>query len=362
MKFQNSLLMILFVVFALVGCDDAQQMAAPVLDSLEAREDFSDLVSRSRYTSVLYRVGTLSHFGAGADDPGALEWNGTDLYMIAEHGSYPTEGEYLFRVDKETGQATKVNPGARDLGGSFGQGRGFVHTSVYGITVNDMAWDAEIGMLAAGHAVNRIVQIDLDTGFASGDSSPLSFCIEGNERGITPASLGYDHIDWYITGRTDLLLGHYGYALYRLSGNCALLVAELQSFGAERLPVNGIYREPHQVSPVAMCWDGQQMFVSDQHTSALGVLDLETGRVYLVGRWSYAELPPNVVITDKNIYRHVSKLTQMPENHDGREFGYWKLGEDIVFDFPNITGLAFDGQDLYAVDHSTDALYRVGKR
>ena len=68
------------------------------------------------------RVGNVQNFGSGVDDPVALEWNGTDLYMLADRGVYPNEGQYLFRVDKETGQATMVNPGARDLGGSFGGG------------------------------------------------------------------------------------------------------------------------------------------------------------------------------------------------------------------------------------------------
>lgn len=364
MKFQNLLLTLLTMIALVffVSCDDAHQMVSPALDSLQVKEDFSDLVSGSRYTAVLYRVGILEQFGAGVDDPGALEWNGTDLYMIAEHGSYPTEGEFLFRVDKQTGQAVKVNPGARDLGGSLTQGRGFVHTSIYGITVNDMAWDAEFGMRAAGHAVNRIVMVDLETGLASGSSSKLSFCIEGNDSELTPESLGYDRTDWYITARTDSLLGVYGYGLYRLSGNCVLLVSQLQSIGSENLLVNGVYREPHQVKPVAMCWDGQNMYVSDTHTSSLGVLDLQTGKVVLVGRWRFGKLPPGVVISNKNIYRHYSNLTEMPVDHDGREFGYWKVKENTMFDFPDITGIAFDGENLYAVDYFTDALYRVGKK
>ena len=33
-----------------------------------------------------------------------------------------------------------------------------------------------------------------------------------------------------------------------------------------------------------------------------------------------------------------------------------------MFDFPDITGIAFDGQDMYAVDYFTDGLYRLEKR
>ena len=98
-----SVLLLLFFGFLFFGCDEAELMVEPVISSVETGEAQSDVTAISRYTGVLYRVSDVERFGSRANDPVALEWNGTDLYMIAEEGYYPNKGEYLFRVDREMG-------------------------------------------------------------------------------------------------------------------------------------------------------------------------------------------------------------------------------------------------------------------
>ena len=86
-----------------MGCGDTELVVSSILEISEGAQ-------QSRYTGVLYRVGTLEKFGLNVEDPEALEWNGTDLYMVAQHGRWTNESDYLFRVSRETGKATFVNP------------------------------------------------------------------------------------------------------------------------------------------------------------------------------------------------------------------------------------------------------------
>lgn len=91
-----------------IGCDDSSSI---VLD--EFLQEGPGILSP--YTGELHRVGTVEKFNVGAKNPVALEWNGTDLYMLAYQGLYQNRSQYLFQVDKETGEATLVNFGAPDL-------------------------------------------------------------------------------------------------------------------------------------------------------------------------------------------------------------------------------------------------------
>ena len=152
-----------------VGCDDAELMVSSALES-------SELTLESRYTGVLYRVGTLEKFGRNVEDPEALEWNGTDLYMIAQHGRWTNESDYLFTVSRETGKVTFVNPGARDFGGTFTQGRTF--TQVRNVRPVDLSWNpVENRMYGICPVLDAIVSIDIITGLAGRISWKEKFCL-----------------------------------------------------------------------------------------------------------------------------------------------------------------------------------------
>ena len=342
-----------FVFSFLFGCDDAQQMVSPVIDggAVEVVETLFPSVD-SRYTGVLYRVGTVENFGRRVEDPMALEWNGIDLYMLAEYGNYPNEGEYLFRVDRNTGAAGFVNTGARDLGGSFTQGR--VFTQVKGVSPDDLAWRQGFGdsgeMFGVCFVVDAIVSIDVETGLAGRINDGFLECLDGDEGVLEGQALGYNGVDFFMSGTIQNLSGEKFLGLSRISGNlgCPVPIVEITS------PQLG------PVYPVAMCWDGDGMYVSEMHTQSLCILDLETGEVSLVGKWVYSELPLGYYIQDKNTGRE-SGLTEMPLDHDGRNYHYVNRAKNVGFDFPDITGIAFDGQDMYVVDYFTDALYRVGR-
>ena len=333
-----------FVFSFLFGCDDAQQMVSPVIDggAVEVVETLFPSVD-SRYTGVLYRVGTVERFGIGANDPVALGWNGTDLYMNAEQGFYPNEGEYLFRVDRNTGAAGFVNTGARDFGGSFAQGRTF--TQVYGVSPRDFAWTSEGGgqMFGVCLVLDAVVSIDVDSGFAGRTAEHLSYCMEDRDRIPQPFAFGFDGIDFWMVASTNLL-GKKVLELIRVSPDfeCTFLIGEVSG------------------KPVSMCWDGESMYVSEMYTRSLCVLDLETGELLPVGKWIYSELPSGYYIQDKHTGLD-SGLTQMPSDHDGKNYFYVNRAENWGFDFPDITGIAFDGQNMYVVDYFTDALYRVGR-
>lgn len=55
---------------------------------------------------------------------------------------------------------------------------------------------------------------------------------------------------------------------------------------------------------------------------------------------------------------------EIPEGFQPHHFGgYQNIETGSVADWaPMISGLAFDGQDMYAIEDFTDALYRLEKR
>ena len=344
MKWFSFFLLVLISCSSFLSCDDAEVLVEPVIGSLESSEPVS------RYTGVLHRVGDVERFGSGANDPVALEWDGTDLYMLAEQGFYPYEGQYLFKVDKDLGRAQKVNSGARDLGGSFAQGRTF--TAVRHVRPNDLAWSSLSNkMFGVCFVIDMVVSIDTVSGLAGRlTSEKLSFCLEGDERRPQGLVLAHDDIDFYMLSWTENPLGDRIVMLSEVSNSfrCSTPIVEISGLGLD-------------VSiPDSMCWDGEWMYVSERLTGSLSILDLETGELNLVARWIYDELPPDhfiqVMATGED-----SGFTQMPVDYDGSGYQYVNKSENLGFKFPSIRGIAFDGQNMYAVDYHTDALYRVGQ-
>ena len=343
-----SFFLLFFVSFSLFfGCDDTQMVIDPVLSSLETGE-FSQI---SEYNGLLHRVGSVEKFGLNVEDPVALEWDGVEFYMLAEQG----RSKYLFRVDRETSVASMVNRGASDFGGTFDQGRSF--TKVFGVSPSDLAWRADTGeMLAVCPVIDSIVGMDIESGVAIRINREDDYCLlneDGYPRIGSGVALGYDGITFYMAGITRFSNedGREPLSeLYRISGNlrCATRVGSAIQF------------DVGEYSPTSMCFDGENMWMAGSVTKSLYVLDLETGRAIFVAEWRYAVLPLGHYIQDKNTGLD-SGLVEMPLDHDGRNYSYVNISENIGFDFPDITGIAFDGQDMYAVDSFTDALYRVGR-
>ena len=343
MKYFSFLLLFFVSCFLFFGCDDAEMMMEPVIDSLVDSE------SVSRYTGVLHRVGDVERFGSGANDPVALEWNGTDLYMLAEQGNYPYEGQYLFKVDKDLGRAQKVNSGARDLGGSFAQGRSF--TRVLYVSPNDLSWNwVKEEMFGVCFVIDEVVSIGLDSGIADRTGGELSYCLEGKEGIPQGFTLGYNGLDFYTLAKTHSVAGRNVFGLFRLSGSfgCVYPVAEVITFQLDKF------------YPDSMCWIENEMYVSERLNGALCIIDLEMGGLDLVARWTYNELPPGHYIQEMDTGDD-SGFTHMPDDYDGSGYQYVNRVANLGFKFPSIRGIAFDGQDMYAVDYFTDALYRVGR-
>ena len=244
----------------------------------------------------------------------------------------------------------KVNPGARDFGGSFTQGRTF--TQVKGVSPNDLAWNENTDqMFGVCFVIDAIVSMDVFSGFAGRIGGKLSYCLENDQRIPQGRTLGYNGLNFYMSATTNNLLGEKIIELSLISGNfqCSTPIAEIRSIALKA------------VLPVAMCWDGEQMYMSEKYSQSLSILDLQTGELTPIAKWSYTKLPPGHYIQDKHTALD-SGLTKMPITHNGKNYHYVNRAKNVGFDFPNITGIAFDGQNMYAVDYFTDALYKISKK
>lgn len=347
-KIQRKLFLLIFLVaVALVGCDDPD---LSVLDQVvsEAQPPVSS------YTGELHRVGNVEKFGRNVESPDALEWNGESLYMLADRGRYTNKGQYLFKVDRETGEALMINPGAKDLGGSFSQGQ--VFTQVLYVSPSDMTWHPDGQMFAVCPVLDSIVTIDLETGLAGRITFDKDFCLrypEGDsefdhEFGGYPVIGAGRALAWtdqgiYMWGislrSTDIVdRGYRSFgALYEISDNlkCATPVGSPVFFGQ---PTEGPpYPDEGEAYAYSFCFDGEHLYMSGADTSALYVIDVDTGALTFVADWHFSEPPPGYAL---------------------HELGIHDLEADVLGGIW-ITGLAFDGQDMFAVCSFTDGLYIV---
>lgn len=344
---RKMLLLIFFLAVALVGCDESDLL---VLDQVVSEAQ----VPVSSYTGELHRVGTVEKFGRNVESPDALEWNGESLYMLADRGRYTNKGQYLFKVDRETGEAFMINAGAKDLGGSFSQGRGF--TQVLYVSPTDMTWHPDGQMLAICPVLDSIVTIDLETGLAGRITFNKDFCLrfpEGDSE-FDREFGGYPVIGagralawtdnglymWGISLRSTRIVDK-GYrsfgGLYEISDNlrCATPIGSPVYFGQ---PSEGPpYPDEGEAYAYSFCSDGEHLYMSGADTRALYIVDRNTGELTFVADWYFSEPPPGYAF-------HELGLLDVEENVLG---GIW------------ITGLTFDGQDMYAVCGFTDALYIV---
>lgn len=243
--------------------------------------------------------------------------------MLADRGMGRNESQYLFTVDRFTGEADIVNTGAFDLGGSLKGGRGF--TQFLGIEPADMTWvpypdhyvkgvDDSHGphgfMLVVCPVIDAVVELDIETGFARGTFVRDNFFLydDPSRRATIGAgrALAYDGYDLWMWGLTGRSVQHNNeglksYAqLYKFpnpkdsEGN---VVLELQAHIVQPVgsPViygrttaeqkayteayhafkNGEGPEPHgeESHVVALCFDGQHLYGSGADMQALYIVD-----------------------------------------------------------------------------------------
>ena len=324
-------LSILITLIAFFGCDTPESL---VLDQI-----LKDPSRLSPYTGGLKPVGSIKGFGVGTSDPIALEWNGKTLYMIA--GRF--HNQYLYTVDRNTGAAKVVNRNAKNLGGTF---------MIYEIEFKDMTWHPETNqMLAVDHrGYGAIFPINLHTGFAGHRISKEAFGLynpkddtkHGREFGGypvigSPIAITYAEGNvymWGMTGRNKRYneRGFHSFgALYEISN-----LKNATPIGEPKIHVNG--DETHAYS---LCFDGDFIYMSGANTQSLYILNEKTSETYFVASFFFVEMPDG-----------------FKEHEVG---GILNIKKDIIGNIW-ITGLAYDGIDMYAIDSWTNALYKLEKR
>lgn len=352
MKLQSRLFTLILASIALVtflGCGDESIILDQVLQ--EKPEYISP------YTGGLIPVSNVKNFGREIRLALALEWNGEKLYMIANHGKYQSERQYLFTVDRETGIAYFVS-GAKNFGGTFEQGRSF--TQVRHTWPVDLAWIPEKKlMLAPCPILDSIVSIDLKTGLAGRISWDDDFCLrmpEGHRDAGYPVIGGSVALAWtgeelYMWGESlrggrDRKEGYNSFGhLYKISNDfkCATPVG-IPPYLNE--PADHPYTTADafdRVSAVSLTFDGEYLYLSDKYNHSLNIIDPHTGKVYMINQWYMVKMPEG--------YR---KSTINP----GSLYHIETNSEASFY----VTGLAYDGFDMYAVDQWTNILYKLERR
>lgn len=315
----------LFLLF-LCACDT--ELILPVVDQVLENEIS---VSQSRYTGRLIPVGSVENFGVSITVPIAIEWNGESLYMIASYGRYPNHGIGLFTVDRSTGVAA----GGGRLGG-FARGQNFTQTLNF--SPRDMVWVSETEtMLAVCGVLDSILRINLETGRAERLTFERDFCLrtdDGYPVIGAGTGLGFDGETLYMTsvsrgsqppreGETEPWYRHVS-EFYSIDSSyrCATFIGSVGSADLER------------IEATALCFDGQFMYMAGEQSS-FSIIDRETGFVHLIAEWSFVSLP---------------------EGYAVHELGILNIEENAVSRV-DVTGLAYDGENMYAVESFTDALY-----
>ena len=259
---------------------------------------------------------------------------------------------------KETGIATIINWGARDLGGSFSNGRGF--TQVLYVSPTDMTWHPDGKMLATCPILDSIVSIDLETGLAGRITFNKDFCLrhpEGDtdfhrEFGGYPVIGGANALAWtnqglYMWGisRRNMQLVDRGYrsfgAFYKISTylKCATAIGSPIFFGQ---PTKGPdYPDEGEAYAYAFSFDEEHLYMSGAFTHALYIINQQTGSLHFIANWHF---------------------TTMPEGYKTYESGGILNIEKNALEQIQITGLAYDGIDMFAIESSTNALYKLERK
>ena len=333
-----TLSLILITSILTLGCGDNHQLL------IQQAYDQITQEPNSPYTGRLIPIGN----GTGAQDAVALEWGNGQLYMLANHGTYPNKAQYLFTVDRDTGKAKRVNPGAMDLGGSFRQGRNF--TQVKNVSPKDMAWlpppsdptqapPGYIGeMLAICPVIDSIVGISVEGGFASRINWEKGYCVLNQTQDTilepyidSAIAITHHNSNFIIAGRYQ---GSQSTQIFQVSGNFRCATPLVQN-----APINFNSNESH---PYTLCSDGQYLYMSGADTQSLYILNPFTGEAILISAWEFVTIPEGY------------------EVHDFRPDGQDIFDKDAnTYGGLWITGLTFDRQNMFAICAYTDTLYKL---
>ena len=342
MKPQRKLLTILLallIITTFLGCGDTPESI--VLEQII--REVSNF--HSPYTGGLIPIGTVNNFDLNVNTPIALEWNGKTLYMLADHGKFERSSQYLFTLDRHTGVAAFVNRNARNLGGSF-HGRSF--TQVLHVHPRDMTWvtppdhyiegiDFPVGytgeMMAACPVLDSIVFLDIETGLASRMSWLRDFGLtneDGSPQYAGPRGIAFDGQQLFI-------------GAVRLDSDrkdAELLHIELYKY-AKPLSENPLNFSVGEPSVRALCFDQQHLYMSGADTNALYIIDRQTSIAHYVANWHF---------------------TTMPEGFTTHRLGDVFNIKSNTYGNIQITGLAYDGADMFGVDAFTNKLYRLERK
>ena len=343
MKPQPNLLILLItlLITCILGCGDTPESI--VLDQIIREVTSYD----SPYTGGLQPIGTVKNFGLKLEDPTAIEWNGETLYMLADSGKYENKSQYLFTLDRHTGVAEFVNRSARDLGGSF-HGRNF--TQVLHVEPRDMTWvtppdhliegiNYPLGytgdMFASCPVLDSIVHINIETGSAGRMSWERDFHLtneDGSPQYAGPFGIAFDGQDIFI-GAVFLDSDRKNAELLRVNPNIPAY--------AKPLNENPLTFGVGEYYPRALCFDQQHLYMSGSDTKTLYIIDRQTGIAHFVADWYFAPMPKGFKAN------HIGGIHDIEGKMHGN---IW------------ITGLAYDGTNMLAVDSFTNKLYRLERK
>ena len=330
MKPQPKTLILLITLFitSILGCGDTPEgiILEEIIREVKSFE--------SSYTGGLIPVGTVDKFDLNVEVPMALEWNGKTLYMLADHGKHERASQYLFTLDRHTGIAAFVNRSARDLGGSF-HGRSF--TQVLHVHPTDMTWipnpDNNSGsMMASCAIIDSIVVLDLETGFANRLSWLRDFGLtneDGSPQFAGPRGIAFNGQELFIgavrldSDRNNGELLRVGKGLYKY---------------AEPLSENPLNFSIGETNPTALCFDEQNLYMSGGDTQAFYMIDPETNIAHFIADWYFTTMPEGF------IQHRLGGILNVKEN---------------TYSIIQITGLAHDGVDMFAVCAFTNKLYKL---
>ena len=245
---------------------------------------------------------------------------------------------------KKTGIATIINPSAIDLGGSLRRGRNFAITDNY--MPEDMTWYNGT-MLSVCNANDKIYPITIETGYITRSLSPRNFGLK-YPKGDTPFDQQFG--GYYVIGRGSAL-AYTGENLYLwgISHRSTKTIAkgpefrsyaqlyELKNFRAIPIGERNYFSDGEEHA-YSLEFDGQHLYMSGADTDTLYIVDENTGTPYPIGEWHF---------------------TRIPEGFRKNEFGDIHDIKKNTSGSIDITGITFDGYDMFAVDAFTNSLYKL---
>ena len=274
----------------------------------------------NRVTGSRTRIGSAENFGINEMRPTGLSWDGTNMYMTG----YDTES--LSSIDRTTGIATEI--GSPNLFGAEEDPR-------------DLAWDGN-NLYMLGDSTNALYTVDRITGMANQVGNEDDFGIGQT----SPQALAWDGTNMYMIGASPLSL----YTISRTTG-IATLIATLSA------------------SIKGLAWNGTTFYAADSSNlytlnKVNGVLTRiasirEEGGSNLTRISSLTWGGTNLYAVEPNrdnlfiINTSTARATNITNNDPHYN---WGVAEHEV------SGIVWDGINMYITGRSTDLLYRLVTR